>query len=324
MKSIKVKTQKGFLTSCLVATALFVGGVSSLNAKDLLKKPSQADIQAGKEKVKEKFHDATDAVLDKEKINETVDQVADYFDKDKMKATVDEIADYLDKDRLKATIDMIADYLDKDRIKDMIDMVAEHLDREKIKAALDMVVDHLDKDQIKQSFDRTVDQTADALQKATAFVKEKVAELGTDLPGIQKHLDKYNWKGLVSDKATFDVATLSQLKLNGHNKVTLAKPGEQIKGEVVCSLNRDKCAPLSMYRVVVGIKEQGGRTTICNHFGLRAGNEKDNFVLTAPQKKGIYRVGFRVVKAALESTALNEWDEHSSEPAPTIGLIVVN
>lgn len=323
MKSFKVNTQKGFLTSCFVATALFVGGVSSLNAKDYAKS-AQKEIEAGKEKVKEKFHEATDAVLDKDKINETVDQVADYLDKDKMKATVDEIADYFDKDRIKATIDMIADYLDKEKIKDAIDMVAEHLDREKIKTALDTLVDYLDKDQIKDKFDRTVDRTADSLQKATEFVKGKVAELGTDLTAIQKHLDKYDWKGLVSDKATYDVATLSQLKLNGHNRVTLAKPGEQIKGEVLCSLNREKCAPLSMYRVVVGIKEQGGRTTVCNHFGLRAGKEKDSFVLTAPQKKGIYQVGFRVVKAALESTALNEWDEHSSEPAPTIGLIVVN
>jgi hypothetical protein len=314
MKKSESITRKGCIVLCGISSLFLTGGISPLHA---------AVAPVARDTVKQKFHETADKV-NKETINQTVDQIADYFDKDKIKETIDTIADSLDKEKIKDMIDMIAEHLDRDKLKDMVDLAADYFDREKVKQTLDQLVDRVDKEAIKDKFDKTVDQVANAFDEAADFVYNTTAELGTDVKAIQNRLDQHNWKGLIRDKTTWDVATLSGLKLNGHKKVAIVKPGEQVQGEVICSLNRDKCSALSLYRVVVGIKNRGGPTTVCSHFGLRAGEEKDSFVLTAPKEKGVYPIGFRVVKSALETTALNQWEEKPNDPTPVVGLIVVN
>lgn len=281
-------------------------------------------IENAGEKIKSKFHETVDSV-NKEKAHESIDKVADYLDKEKLKAEVDEIADYFDKEKIKNFIDYAAKHFNREKIKDMIDLVADSLDRDKVKDSVDQVIGAIDKEQVKDRFDSSVDQIAGSLQEVTHSLEEELKHAGNNKFTIHETVKKYNWNKWIADRASYGPATLSGLKLGGAKKaVVLAKPGEQIEGEVECAFNRQQCSPLSLYRVVLGIKNKGGQTTVFNHFGIRAGKETDHFTLTAPREKGIYQVGFRVVEAAREGTAIKSWDDENEREEPAvIGLIIV-
>lgn len=317
----------------LLSTFLLVGSTHTgycNAAKDLPAKKAGAAIKkieksVNPEKIKEKFHQAADA-LDQDKVHESIDRVADYLDKDRMKDAVDAIADYFDKDQIKAFIDYAAEYLDRERIKEMIDLIADAVDREQVKTAVDQVIGSVDKEQIKQTFDQSIDQLATSFQQATSHLEQQIKQLGSNKNKIEELVQKYNWNQWIPDKVSYGPATLSNLTLGGYRKAIIVKPGQKIEGEVECALNRKDCSLLSIYRVVLGIKNKGGQTTVFNHFGLRAGKETDHFVLTAPQQKGIYQVGFRVVEAAREGTAIEAFEtDDSAMPEPAaIGVIIVS
>lgn len=170
------------------------------------------------------------------------------------------------------------------------------------------------------------DKLKNGFDKAGKSLKDKITKLQEDYPAIQRYLDEYSWKGIVEDKAHSGVAILSNLTLNGHRKAIVVKSGDQIAGEVNCFLDRNRCVPLRFYRVVIGIKGQGAQTTICNYFGVAAGETMEKFVLTAPTLPGIYEIRFRVVEHLLESNALEAWfDPKGNEPdaKTTIGLLAV-
>jgi predicted metal-dependent hydrolase len=345
MKNTKIQTV--FLSICILSTGLFTSGTSSAYAGVVTEKVKEVgnkiETKAIKEKVKDKVHEVANE-LDKDKINATVDQVADYFDTEKMKETVDQIAEYLDKDKIKQTIDMVSEYLDKDKVKEFIDATAEYLNREKVKESLDMLVDYIDKEKLKKTADNTIDQVSqkidktvgqvkakvskaaeyvdDSFDKTIDFIKNEVAQASGDFEAVQRHLNSYDWGRMISEKTTSDIATLSDLKLNGYKKIAIVKAGQPIQGEVVCSLDRPQLHSLSKYKVAVGIKNQEGQTTIYNHFGLFAGKEKNTFVLTAPKEKGIYQVEFHVITPASENPTAKIAQARGSEN-PTIGLIIV-
>lgn len=289
------------------------------------KKVEQA-VGRGGEKLKEKFHEATDSIS-QEKIHESIDQVADYFDKDKLKEGVDQLADTLDRDKIKELVDYIADNFDRDKIKGVIDFVADAFDREKIKGAVDEAMASFDKEQVKEKFDQTVDKVAGSLQDLTKSLEDEVLKADPKHISVQEILKKYEWNRYIHDSATYGPATLSHLHLGKAKKpVAVVHPGQAIDGDVVCALNSKDCSPLGLYRIVLGLKNQGGQTTIFNHFGLRAGKETDHFTLLAPQQKGVYEVAFRVVESAREGTALKTWDElnqNGYDHPTTIGLLIV-
>lgn len=295
------------------------------SSKEPAKTLKKVENAVSSEKIKSKFHEVADSVS-REKVHESIDQVADYLDPEKLKEGVDEIADYFDKEKIKELVDYAADRLDRDTIKGMIDLIAEALDRDKIKGAVDQIADSFDTEQIKEQFDESVDHIAASLQEATHSLENEIGHLGNNNHAIRDRVKKYNWNQWIPDQVSYGPATLSNLKLGGLKKAVVAKPGQSIEGEVVCALNRKQCSSLSLYRVVLGIKNQGGQTTVFNHFGLRAGKETDHFTLIAPQEKGIYEVGFRVVEAAREGTAIQSWDDRDEngwgEPV-VIGVIVV-
>jgi hypothetical protein len=329
MKTARTNEKKEIATLGVYSMLIFVAmshvgycGPSSKGPEKILKKVEQS---VSSEKIKEKFHEAADSI-DKKKVHETIDIAADYLDPEKLKSGVDEIADYLDRDKIKEFVDYAADHLDKDKIKGMIDAVAEVLDREKIKGAVDEIASSIDVEQIKDTFDESVDEIAATLQDATHNLEDEIRHLGSNNNAIRQTVKRYNWNQWIPDQAAYGPATLSNLKLGGAKKAIVARPGQQIEGEVVCNLDRKRCSALSLYRVVLGIKDHGGQTTVFNHFGLRAGKETDHFTLVAPKEKGVYQVGFRVVEAAREGTAIQSWDDRDEngwgEPV-VIGLIIV-
>lgn len=170
---------------------------------------------------------------------------------------------------------------------------------EKIKHGIDNVADHLKKD---------------------------VDKLKGDYEAAQKYFDHYTWKGVIEDHTTSGVATLGPLKLNGHSKAVVVHPGEKVECEVQCSLDREKCSALSLYRIVVGLKGLGAQTTLCNYLGVVAGDSVEKFILTAPLDLGVYEVRFRVVESLTETEALNAWvDAQGNEPdrTTTIGVMIV-
>lgn len=324
-----------FISSVLFAekaTELYASGQSAkiqtksapaVNQK-IKKENDPKIIQKGKEKSNEQLHESED-LLNKETVHNKIDHVFDQFDKESINEKVDQIADYFDKDKLKEAIDLIDNYLDRDKIKRIIEVFAEQIDREKIKSAVDTALDSFDKTQAGESFDQTANKIASSLDKGSDRLSPDTKNKKSDWQSIEKSLLDYDWEGLIPERAFYGPATLSHLKLNGNKRVAVVRPGEKITGEVVCNLNREDCSALKLYRVVLGFKDREGQTTVFNHFGLRAGKEKDQFVLTAPQQKGIYQLGFRVVEAALESTALDAWESSEGEDkTPTIGLIIVS
>jgi hypothetical protein len=332
MKNYSIRAT--ILGAAILSVALIE--TSSLHAYEVSNKKEAASTlkSAGKavensfdrEKVKDKAHDVTDSIVDtlsKQNINEAVDRVADYFDTEKMKETVDLIAAHFDKDKIKQTIDLVAEYLDKDKVKNFIDVTAEYLNREKIKESLDMLVDYVDKEKVKSTLDQGIDKVSDSLEKTVGYIKQEVAESRGDLSMVQKHLNAHDWKNIISDQATSDLATLSDLKLNGHKRVAIVKPGELIKGEVICFIDRHQLNSLSKYKVVLGIKKHEGPVTVYDHIGLLANKQTTNFELRAPKERGVYQVGFRLVKPNSENITEKNWD-NKSDQTPTIGLIVVN
>jgi predicted transcriptional regulator len=324
MKNSKIQ-RIGFIVGFL-STALIAGESTLVPAGKVSNKleSAQKKIEASfdKEEVKRKFHEATDA-LTEEKICETVDEVADYFDPEYLKENVDRIAQYLDKEKVVQTAMMVIQYLDRDKIKDWIDFTAGYFDREKVKDILVKMLQHLDKEKIKNTFDRGVEQVADSLDRTVDYIRKQVIESEIDVATLQGDINSYDWKKLIADRVSSDAITLSHLKLNGKRKVVIAKPGEEIKGEVVCSTDRNHLSSLSKYHVILGIKDHGMPKPIYNHLGLSASRERNAFTLIAPKERGVYRVGFQVVKTPLESTALKKWEERYAE-TPTVGLIIVH
>lgn len=312
------------LTSSLVVGLPQAGFCASVQKK-VEKTIKKAESEVNRDKVKEKFHEVAEAI-DVEKIDEKVDRAADYFDVDKLKAQIDQIADALDREKLKEFIDIAAEYLDRDKIKAAIDMVADLLDREKVKAFIHEIAANIDKEQIKEKFDQSVDKVADSLETVVSSLEKDLTGVGNNPYAIQNLLHGYDWNKWIPNQASSGPATLSNLKLGGGKNVIVVSPGQRIDGEVQCALNKQACSPLSLYRVVLGIKNRGGQTTIFNHFGIKAGKEVDRFTLVAPRQKGIYQLAFRVATTAREATAIEAWDKESDanlgHPAP-IGLIIV-
>jgi hypothetical protein len=338
MKNYKLISIFRIASVCLFVGALNIATCASTKANNNLKKVEDVAKAAknkvqgalsnvSKEDVKAKFHEAADA-LSEEKVNETVDEIADYFDKDKIKAGVDEIANYFDQDKIKSFIDFAAENLDRDKIKNLIDLLADTFDREKIKDVLGQFVASIDKEKVKETFDDSVDKVAATFNEVTQDLEGELKQLGNNPNVIQQALRKHNYEKWFSHAVSYGPATLSHLKLGSSGKaVAIVKPGETVEGEVECAFDRKQCSPLSLYRVVLGIKDRGGQTTVFNHFGLRAGHETDHFSLKAPREKGVYQVGFKVVEAAREGTAIQAWDDSNEyndrEPA-VIGLLIVS
>ncbi len=319
-------------TIFFVIVSLFTFGAycASTKAQDLkdsaVKKVENATSKVNKEEIKEKFHEATDSLSTK-KVHEAVDTVAGYLDKDRLKEGVDEVANYFDPDKIKALIDFVADNFDREKVKGLIDHLASSFDRDKVKEVLDQFVASIDKEKIKETFDESVDKIAATMQDATRSLEEELKQLGSNKYAVQQALRKYNYDKWFSHSVSYGPATLSHLKLgSSKNAVAIVKAGETVEGEVDCAFDRKQCSPLSLYRVVLGIKNRGGQTTVFNHFGMRAGHETDHFTLKAPREKGVYQVGFKVVEAAREGTAIQAWDESNEynevEPA-VIGLLIV-
>lgn len=318
-----------------------VGHCVSTKKEDAIKKienaakPEKIKMKAeevkemGKEKVHKKIDQAA-AYLDKDKIKKEAHLlVEEYLDKDKINAFIDTSADHLDQ--IKETVNMLYDSFDRDKIKYAVEKVIASIDIDQLKQSFDQSVDQiassLDKEEIKEKFDQTVDHVAGSLQEATTAIENEIKQVGTNEEAIQKAIQKHKLQALLPPVSTYGPATLSHLKL-GDTKMPfcIAKPGQVIDGEVVCALDRKQCFPLGFYRVVLGLSNKGGQTSIFNHFGLRSKKETDHFMLVAPVERGIYQVAFRVVEAARETTAINLWDEPAKEgwgePA-VIGLLFV-
>ncbi|MBI2743617.1 MAG: hypothetical protein HYX48_06845 [Chlamydiales bacterium] len=140
-------------------------------------------------------------------------------------------------------------------------------------------------------------------------------------------VDSYPWKGLVEDEATSGVVTLSDLKLNGHSRVAIVKPGEEVQAEVQCSFDRAHCSKFSLYRIVIGIEGTGPLTSIYNSFCLLTERSHEKFVFKAPEKTGLYQLRFRVANTLYKKDALLTWtDKQGEEPGAgtTIGILIVN
>ena len=166
----------------------------------------------------------------------------------------------------------------------------------------------------------------EAIDSAAANLKVGVDKISENTVGIQRYLENHPWKGVLRDEASAGPATLKDLTLNGHKKVVFVKPGETIAASVYCSLDQKQCAPLDLYRVVIGFKNLGAQTTIVNCLGGVAGKSEEKFSLKAPNVPGIYQVRFRTVAKFLESDALNAWtDVHGKQPdgTTTLGIVVV-
>jgi hypothetical protein len=172
---------------------------------------------------------------------------------------------------------------------------------------------------VEEKVKEAIDDIADSL-------KSKVDKLGEDVAAIQDYLEHYSWKGVIQDEATSGPETLSHLMLNGHSRVAVVRPGETIQAAVQCSFNADVASSVSVYRVVLGVKDVGPQTTVATRLGASDGESVEQFHLTAPNVPGFYQVRFRTVNALLESSALNGWfDEQGRQPdgSTTIGIIYV-
>jgi len=172
----------------------------------------------------------------------------------------------------------------------------------------------------------TSDKIKDAVDDASDSVKKGVDKLGDNLAAAQEYLENYSWKGIVQDKATSGEITLSHLKMNGHRRVVLVKPGEKVSCKVDYFLDPNKVSDIGFYRAVIGIKGIGPQTTACNCLGAAAGEGHSKFTLTAPTEPGMYQIRFRTVNKYLEKDALDCWlNENGDEPdaSTTIGIIYV-
>lgn len=172
----------------------------------------------------------------------------------------------------------------------------------------------------------TESKVKSAIDTISDELKKAVDNLGSDIDAIQKYLDHYHWKGLLEKQTSNGPVTLSDLKLNGHNRVIAVNPGERIEADVRCTYDTNKVSAFTYYRVVVGLKGVGGLTTIGNTIGSAAGDTIQRFTFTAPTTPGFYQVRFRTVEKWTETEALKEWiDTAAQEPdaTTTIGVIYV-
>lgn len=169
------------------------------------------------------------------------------------------------------------------------------------------------------------EDTKDWFDNAAKEIEKVIHKLGEETSAVQNYLNNYSWKGIIQDKASSGPATLKHLSMNGESRVLAIKPGEKIEGEVVCNMDKEKCSPLSLYRVAIGIKGLGAQTTIGNELGLIAGESVEKFSFHAPQNRGLYQIRFKVVEALLEKSALDTWTYDQGEPdaSTTIGIIFV-
>ncbi|MGH2611517.1 MAG: hypothetical protein ACRDFB_00535 [Rhabdochlamydiaceae bacterium] len=170
------------------------------------------------------------------------------------------------------------------------------------------------------------DKIKKGIENVSVFLKKEVDKVTGDIEAVQEYFDHYSWKGIIQDHTTSGVATLEQLKLNGHPKAVVVYPGAKIEGEVQCSLDSKQCSKLAYYRVVLGIKGLGPQESICNDLGAVVGKSVEKFTMTAPENKGIYEIRFRVVDSFSESSAFEAWaDDEGQEPdaTTTIGIIIV-
>ncbi len=166
----------------------------------------------------------------------------------------------------------------------------------------------------------------DWFQDAWDSLKKGVDDLGDNFEDIQAYLDDYDWKGMIEHKATSGPAMLKHLELNDNGRVIVVKPGEEIHAEVKCELDSEKCSNFGMYRVVVGLKDDGPQAVLGNEPGFAAGKSREKFTLVAPEKPGFYQIRFRAVDAFLRTTAKDAWkDDDGNEPdaKTTIGIIYV-
>jgi hypothetical protein len=167
----------------------------------------------------------------------------------------------------------------------------------------------------------TEEQIKDFIDEVAVSLKQAVDRYGEDIATLQEYLDHYPWKGLITDSATSEPATLKHLELNGHGKVVVVRPGERINGTVRCVYDRDRCAAFTYYKVVVGFKDLGPQVTIGHTAGLLADDTLEKFALIAPAVKGIYQVRFLTVEAFFDQTAFHHWENPNA--ATTIGLVIV-
>lgn len=170
------------------------------------------------------------------------------------------------------------------------------------------------------------ERTKSCIDDSITILKNAIDNLEDDIDSIQNYLNNYPWKGVIPEQATSEAAILKNLCLNGYSKAVAVKPGERIQGAVKCILDKDRCPYLGMYRVVLGIKEEGAQTTIGKELGLAPGENDETFNLIAPKDTGIYQIRFRLVHKILPGAALDAWtDDEGNEPdeTTTIGFIIV-
>jgi hypothetical protein len=172
----------------------------------------------------------------------------------------------------------------------------------------------------------TTERIKDKIDDISDRLKKEIDALGNDAKAVQDYLDHYPWKGLIQDQATSGVETLSEVKLNGHNKVAVVEKGETIEGQMTCTLDLKDSSALNIYRVVLGFHGRGPQVAVAATLGAVGGVSHPEFRLTAPMEPGIYELRFRTADNFLESKAINAWyDKHGHEPdsSTTIGLIYV-
>ena len=166
----------------------------------------------------------------------------------------------------------------------------------------------------------------EAFHQSSEAVKKGIETLGDDFVKIQDYLENFSWEGIMPEKTSSGVQTLNNLKLNDHGRVIVARPGETVRGEVICLLDSDEATPLKIYRAVIGLYGVGPQTTVGTSLGAYGGSSKEEFFLTAPKEPGIYQIRFRAADNFLQCNALDAWfDEKGEEPnaSTIIGIIYV-
>lgn len=170
-----------------------------------------------------------------------------------------------------------------------------------------------------------VDKIKDTIDDVAGSLKKDVDRLGDDFNAVQDYLDHYQWKGIIQGEASSGIVTLSDLRLNGHHRVTAVHRGGKIEADVASFTDPNQASTFGIYRVVIGFKGLGPQTSISNP-GISAGSKVEQFTLQAPEVPGIYEIRFRTVNSLLESHAFGNWrDDHGNEPdaSTTIGVVIV-
>lgn len=178
-----------------------------------------------------------------------------------------------------------------------------------------------------EAYGKDVDQKMkDFINQTSESLKNGIDSLGDDFEKIQDYLENYSWEPMIQDKESSGGETLNHLKLNNRGKVIVVRPGETVRGEVICSLNSDETSPLKVYRAVIGLYGVGPQITVGTSLGACGGASKEEFILTAPNEPGMYQIRFRGADNFLGSSALESWyDEKGEEPnaSTIIGILYV-